>query len=809
MSSQNDYEVGLAVNCLANIATRDLSRDVLSDVVALLQHQRPYVRKKALLALYKLFEQYPQALRLCFTKIRERLEDTDRGVVSCAVSVVCELADRNPKNYLALAPQLFTILTTSSNNWMLIKVVKLYGSLVEEEPRLARKLLEPLSVIIERTTAKSLLHECIHTITLALPYTKKEDGTDSRVVPSLVKLCSDHLRGFIEDQDQNLKYLGLVGFANLMNSHPRAVAGHYNLIIDCLEDDDTTIRTRSLDLLAGMVTKRTLEGLVQRLLKYVSLSEESYRHELIGSIIFMCSREKYAFLSDFKWYMGVLLDLSGVIGPELENPLSDQLVDVALRVESIRNFAIGSMIDILLCRDVLLNKIIKEGPLTAVAWIVGEYSNLIGKILTKKKGLQDLSSGVWCGLFRTFLSPEVSECTSYLQSTFISSAFKLFVSACSPTSGASNNEISDMLSDLYLRLLYFCKSQYVEVSERANNMLQLLISYGILLEPDAAAASQEPPPPPVNDDDEKRLSSLPVQDLVMGEEEGGTKVSSTQLANLLDVDLLPVAHRILHDNNNNSILSMSNNNDEDDEGSRKEAGSSSASVRLMFDNQGVTASRAAEGHLRALISVPLNPVNPKAQSKVPPPEGISLDEAIKPELLTELLQDGDGIASAKDLSGVRFIQDEYYPQYEQQQAGGGGIKGSMNTSPMNKDGSPISFEGIGDQVDSDGGYAEVNDSNTTPQKKDSSFNAFYLSNDKKEVHVKEEQHVPSSRHSSRDKLSGKWDDELENDEAYAGGLMRSMKLHRKRTRKYSKKQVQIQLFCCLHCICKLKAINNS
>jgi hypothetical protein len=45
--------------------------------------------------------------------------------------------------------QFFRLLTTSSNNWMLIKVVKLLGSLVPEEPRLARKLLEPLSTIIQ------------------------------------------------------------------------------------------------------------------------------------------------------------------------------------------------------------------------------------------------------------------------------------------------------------------------------------------------------------------------------------------------------------------------------------------------------------------------------------------------------------------------------------------------------------------------------------------------------------------------------------------------------------------------------------
>jgi len=45
--------------------------------------------------------------------------------VSAAVNVICELARKNPKNYIALAPTLFKILTTSTNNWVLIKLVKL------------------------------------------------------------------------------------------------------------------------------------------------------------------------------------------------------------------------------------------------------------------------------------------------------------------------------------------------------------------------------------------------------------------------------------------------------------------------------------------------------------------------------------------------------------------------------------------------------------------------------------------------------------------------------------------------------------
>ena len=53
-------------------------------------------------------------------------------------------------------------------------------------------------------------YECIHTVTLALPYTKKADGSDSKNVPQVVTLCSEILKSFVEDPDQNLKYLGLV-----------------------------------------------------------------------------------------------------------------------------------------------------------------------------------------------------------------------------------------------------------------------------------------------------------------------------------------------------------------------------------------------------------------------------------------------------------------------------------------------------------------------------------------------------------------------------------------------------------------------
>ena len=144
---------------------------------------------------------------------------------------------------------------------------------------------------------------------------------------------------FIEDPDQNLKYLGLVGFVNLMRSHPRAVVEHKELVLQCLSDDDVTIRTRALELLTGMVTKRNLEELVHKLLQHVHVAEGPYRDELISRIIFMCSRDKYTYLSDFAWYLSVLVDLATVQGSSHGELVALQLMDVAVRVAKVRSLS--------------------------------------------------------------------------------------------------------------------------------------------------------------------------------------------------------------------------------------------------------------------------------------------------------------------------------------------------------------------------------------------------------------------------------------------------------------------------------------
>jgi len=51
----------------------------------------------------------------------------------------------------------------------------------------------------------------------------------------------------------SVKYLGLMAMSKILKTHPKSVQAHKDLILQCLDDKDESIRLRALDLLYGMV----------------------------------------------------------------------------------------------------------------------------------------------------------------------------------------------------------------------------------------------------------------------------------------------------------------------------------------------------------------------------------------------------------------------------------------------------------------------------------------------------------------------------------------------------------------------------
>ncbi|KAJ8098858.1 adaptin N terminal region-domain-containing protein [Lipomyces tetrasporus] len=371
LASSNHLDVAMAISGLSNIVSPSLARDLAEDLIKMMNHSKPYVRKKAVMVMYKIFLQFPEALRTSFPRLRDKLEDPEISVVSATVNVICELAKKHPKNYLPLAPQLFNILTTSSNNWMLIKIIKLFASLAPIEPRLKAKLIPPITNIIQTTTAMSLLYECINCIV--------SGGMLSKDDEQLATMCVGKLRIFFEETDQNLKFVGLLAYNKIVLTHPLLVAQNADVIMDCMDDPDLSIRERAVELVVYLVNTDTLFEVVKRLMLQLipqsrdQVLPEHYRTEVVRRILDMCSNNTYANVTNFEWYVAVLVDLvkitEGVkdIGAEI----GMELQNVAVRVRSVRDYAVGASVRMVTDKDIMIKN---PGVLKYAGWIVGEYA---------------------------------------------------------------------------------------------------------------------------------------------------------------------------------------------------------------------------------------------------------------------------------------------------------------------------------------------------------------------------------------------------------------------------------------------------
>ncbi|XP_037829979.1 AP-3 complex subunit delta-1 isoform X3 [Kryptolebias marmoratus] len=460
LSSPNQYDTGVALTGLSCFVTPDLARDLANDIMTLMSHTKPYIRKKAVLIMYKVFLKYPESLRPAFPRLKEKLEDPDPGVQSAAVNVICELARRNPKNYLSLAPLFFKLMTSSTNNWVLIKIIKLFGALTPLEPRLGKKLIEPLTNLIHSTSAMSLLYECVNTVIAVLISLSSGMPNHS----ASIQLCVQKLRILIEDSDQNLKYLGLLAMSKILKTHPKSVQSHKDLILQCLDDKDESIRLRALDLLYGMVSKKNLMEIVKKLMLHVDKAEgTTYRDELLTKIIDICSQSNYQYITNFEWYISILVELTRLEGTRHGHLIASQMLDVAIRVKAIRAFAVAQMATLLDNAHLLTGNTQRNGiceVLYAAAWICGEFSEHL------ENPMQTLEA---------MLRPKVATLPGHIQAVYVQNSAKLFATVLKSQEGDTDSTTTQEASQLMIdRLPLFVQSANLEVQERASCILQLV-----------------------------------------------------------------------------------------------------------------------------------------------------------------------------------------------------------------------------------------------------------------------------------------------------------------------------------------------
>lgn len=402
------------------------------------------------------------------------------------------------------------------------------------EPRLVKKLLPPLTNLIQSSNAMSLLYECIHTVIVGGLLTT--EGVDAS---TLSALCIGRLRLFLEDSDPNcglsdrevasyvtcwanraflnsVKYLGLYILAKLLAANPRAVLEHKEVVLKCLEDADSSIRLRALDIVTGMVTQKNLKELVKRLIQHLVPSEKNtaldaiYRTEVVNRIVTLCSQDTYELVLDFEWYVDVLVDLVHYSGVNASKQLNTQLMDVGIRVGAVREYVVQMMVcERADCEDPTFGGLIgyhsfqakllvdprlfesANSPTSnveviyAAAWLVGEFRRFLPDPL---------------GTMKALLSSQIHRLPTYVQMVCVQSALKIFSGHVSPPvsrtddTAVENGEHNVSAEDFgnFAKAAkegaeLFAGSSDLEVQQRASEFCELLAAIGATKEGEEVA----------------------------------------------------------------------------------------------------------------------------------------------------------------------------------------------------------------------------------------------------------------------------------------------------------------------------------
>jgi len=229
-----------------------------------------------------------------------------------------------------------------------------------------------------------------------------------------VRLAVEKLREFIDEPDPNLKYLGLQALQELRLSHPRAVAEHKETIFACLQEGDYTIQTCALTLVRGMVNRRNLHDTVLHLMLTMRRAEQPFRDDIVITVLEMCGDDRYAMLTDFEWYISVLVELARVPETAHGAVIGQQLLDLTARVEAVREGAVAVLRPLILDPSLLeakpANKTVASALLAAV-YITGEHAQFV-----QNRG----------EMVEALLQPSIANLPAHVQQVYVQGLLKVF-----------------------------------------------------------------------------------------------------------------------------------------------------------------------------------------------------------------------------------------------------------------------------------------------------------------------------------------------------------------------------------------------
>ena len=465
LSSNNKYIVAAALNTIGEIGTPDMCRDTCPEIIKCLNSTNSYIKKKAALALSKVVKSCPELIDTVQQNLNTIFEDKNHGVLLAGLALAEQVFKAEPKTvkkykkYLSpLCKTLKNLISTSyapeydvngiTDPFLQIRILEVLGFFGRASSKENEELEALLNSIPSNTdttrknTGNAVLYELVRCI---FSYDSSK---------SLKSLGGSILGQFLNNKDNNYKYLALNTLNDIAKIDIDTVQKHKNVILEFLKDPDIAIKRRSLDLTYLIVNTENIRQIVTETLDFInSTSNVEFKLELTSKIFY--SLEKYS--PSLKWEIDVLLKMLCLCEDSINEEIIWKIINLILNTKELQQYA---MFRYFLAMQNMLEDSDVEALYHVGIAILGELFQLIVGVSTTDEE----------GKTITITEQQIIDLIITLdKSTDTSETLReLLMNTCFKMIGKLSPETDEKLKKI---LHTESKSFYPEVQERANEYI--------------------------------------------------------------------------------------------------------------------------------------------------------------------------------------------------------------------------------------------------------------------------------------------------------------------------------------------------
>lgn len=294
LNSQDQSTIGLALTALGNICSSEMARDLSPEVNTLLSNSNPYLRKKAALCARRIIVKVPEMTETFADRAMDLLSERNHAVVLSGITLMVDIIKQEEvfkAVFRQTVPQLCRILRVLvsggfaaeydvqgvSDPYLQVKVLQLLRILGEEDEEASDAMGDVLAQVAtnldgSKMSSNAVLYECVRTI------------ISIKSIGGLRVLAVNTLGRFLSFRDNNMRYIALSLLLQTVRTDPQAIQRHRNTILDCVKDDDMSIRKKALELVFALVNDGNSQELISELLDYLRICQKSFKEQLTEKI---------------------------------------------------------------------------------------------------------------------------------------------------------------------------------------------------------------------------------------------------------------------------------------------------------------------------------------------------------------------------------------------------------------------------------------------------------------------------------------------------------------------------------------------